>query len=256
MKKRSTILTVILSIIMPGLGHIYNGRRNSGILVALTFLIFYTFILSTGVFVTFNGMLVTTIIYFIAYIFVIVHSVILARKNSEYQLKSFNKLVIYFAAAIVFHVISYFIGTTAIFETSRLASESMNPTLQEGDYIMCLLDRPELTAGNRGQMIIFKSPYDDEVKLIKRAIAFGGETIEIRSDSIFIDGNLYQDQFSVTGNLSSQSIHENEVFVLGDNRINSEDSRHYGPIDVKKVIGRPLYIYWSSDFDRIGKTLE
>jgi signal peptidase I len=265
MKNRSAILSAIFSIIMPGLGHIYNGKRNSGILIALAFLIFYLFILSTGVFITFTGMIVTLTIYFAAFISVIIHSIILARKNSDYQLTNYNKPVIYILMVVLFHSLSYLIGFLSIVEANRLGSDSMNPTLQEGDFIICLVDKPALSADNRGQLITFTSPYDNETQWIKRAIAFEGETIEIISDSIFIDGVYYTDphpqfiefyNFQTINNLSPTVIPEGKVFVLGDNRNNSEDSRHFGSIDVDKVTGRPLYIYWSSDKNRIGNTLE
>lgn len=150
---------------------------------------------------------------------------------------------------------------TLTIEANRVASGSMSPTLEEGDYIISKMEFSGLEPVERGDLVLVISPTDKEVIFIQRLIAFPGETIEIIQDSIFINGDFYYDEFSFAGtnekypgseNFSMISVPDNRVFLLGDNRNNSYDSRYFGSVSMKDIVGQPLYIYWSKNKSRIG----
>jgi signal peptidase I len=102
---------------------------------------------------------------------------------------------------------------------------------------------------HRGDIVVFERPPnasndgDDIEDLIKRVIAVSGDTIEARDGVVFVndeqvDESSYLAASTVTDNLPRQSIPEGKVFVMGDNRTDSQDSRFFGPIDEETIVGR------------------
>jgi signal peptidase I len=102
---------------------------------------------------------------------------------------------------------------------------------------------------HRGDLVVFERPPDasngaeDEIKdLIKRVVAVGGDTLQGRDGQVYVNGERIDEPYLVDGtptdNLPSQEIPRGSVFVMGDNRTNSEDSRVFGPIDEDTIVGR------------------
>jgi signal peptidase I len=102
---------------------------------------------------------------------------------------------------------------------------------------------------HRGDVVVFERPpgtstgEDGEIKdLIKRVVAIGGDTIEGRQGDVYVNGEVIDEDYlepgTPTDNLPLMTIPEGHVFVMGDNRTNSEDSRIFGPIDEDVIVGR------------------
>ena len=127
----------------------------------------------------------------------------------------------------------------------------------------------------RGDIIVFKYPKDEKRDFIKRVIGIPGDLLEVRHQKVFINGEPYEDLHARHTETPSESsliprddfgpvlVPDGHLFMMGDNRENSQDSRYWGFLDVKKVRGKALIIYWSWNqleswvrFDRIGKILE
>ncbi|GAA0446283.1 signal peptidase I [Lentibacillus halophilus] len=133
-----------------------------------------------------------------------------------------------------------------IFATSVVDGESMEPTLEDGETILFnkmtyLFDEPE-----REDIVIIKKPLKNYVK---RIIAMPGETITVKNGGLYIDGNLYDqaflhsDQLTGTGRFGPIKIPENSYFVMGDNRMISKDSRNgLGLIQETEIIGKSEFI--------------
>ena len=106
---------------------------------------------------------------------------------------------------------------------------------------------------SRGEIVAFTSPIHPEDVLVKRVVAVGGDSIEIRNASVYLNGKKLNEPYAVFSsssaaaieNISSQIVPEGELFMLGDNRDNSQDSRFWGPVPATNVIGKPLWIFWS-----------
>jgi len=125
-----------------------------------------------------------------------------------------------------------------------------------------------LRAPRRGDVVVFANSSGGGVLNVKRVIAVEGDTVETDGpvcnlngapltepylNAVPVDGLLSQGEFRKFGPLR---VPAGKVFVLGDNRHRSWDSRHYGPIDIGTIKGRPIYIYWSTEYSRIGKSVE
>ncbi|MFQ5482950.1 MAG: signal peptidase I, partial [Nitrospinaceae bacterium] len=133
----------------------------------------------------------------------------------------------------------------------------------------------------RYDIIVFKYPRDESRDFIKRVIGLPGETIEVRRQEVFINGKKLDDPAAnhtippssapddPRHNLAPVRIPEGHVFVLGDNRENSQDSRYWGVLDIRKIRGKAQRIYWSWKakpemcwicgsvrWDRLGQALE
>lgn len=143
---------------------------------------------------------------------------------------------------------------TFLFQAFFIPSASMEPTLQIGDRV--LVNKLSYRFGDidRGDLVVFKRPDLDAESaavvrdLIKRVIALPGETIEARDGDIYIGGQRleepYLPQGTISENLPSQVIPAGTVWVMGDNRTNSRDSRVLGPVDIDTVHGRAFVRIW------------
>jgi len=117
---------------------------------------------------------------------------------------------------------------------------------------------------SRGEIVAFKSPENPKIPFIKRVIGLPGETLEIRDKRVyingtelkesykhFIDSNIYErdsgipNDYIVRDNFGPITIPPDSYFMMGDNRDNSNDSRYWGVVSGKNMIGKPLFIYWS-----------
>jgi len=157
---------------------------------------------------------------------------------------------------------------------------SMEPTLRIGDYFIADYRYFVDNQVQSGDVIIIKFPKDTTIKYVERCIALGGQTVVIKDKSIYVDGHPFQDTLNVqfidpviqsekhldpsiyppyAGNRDNYGpikVPVGHCFVLGDNRDNSYDSRYWGFVPSKYVLAKPLYIYWSDNMSRIGKTIE
>lgn len=130
-----------------------------------------------------------------------------------------------------------------------IPSPSMLPTLEIGDRVLVNKLSYRLHDVHRGDIVVFERPpgastgEDGEVKdLIKRVIAVEGDTIEARDGRVYVNGEQLEEDYlepgTPTNNLPLQTIPPDQVFVMGDNRTNSEDSRVFGTITEDDIVGR------------------
>jgi signal peptidase I len=169
-----------------------------------------------------------------------------------------------FAIAIL---LAIFIRTFVV-QAFKIPSGSMLPTLQIGDHLLVSkfiygVKVPftgatliPIKSPERGDVVVFKYPRDPSVDYIKRVVGLPGETLKIINKQVYINGNAITDSHahfsnsnilpgSPRDNLSPITIPEGKVFVMGDNRDNSHDSRFWGFVDKKDILGKAFIIYWS-----------
>jgi signal peptidase I len=144
-----------------------------------------------------------------------------------------------------------FVIKTFLLQAFYIPSLSMAPTLQINDRVLVNKLSYDLHEVNRGDLVVFESPPNEgsETKdLIKRVIALPGETVESRDGQILINGQIldepYLDRGVTTGAVDPVTVPADHLWVMGDNRANSRDSRFFGPIPEELVIGRAFVRVW------------
>jgi len=167
-------------------------------------------------------------------------------------------------------VVFVWLFTNHIAQAMIVPTESMVPTILVGDHFF--LDKvafaenypevlqkvlPERTI-RRGDLVAFWSPENPDLRLIKRVIALPGETYEIRNGDIHINGEKLNEPYAVHSvpgvnwraeNFASVTLPSDGFFMMGDNRDNSRDSRYFGAVNKKALIGKATFVYWSYESD-------
>jgi signal peptidase I len=207
--------------------------------------------------------------------------------------ESSRSSVIEYAESLLVTVLLALFGTTFIVQAFKIPSQSMEPTLLVGDYLLVnkfvfegrgswyekfLPYRPV----RRGDIIVFKFPYDDHSHYVKRVIGLPGDRLRIINQRVYINGQPLEEPYVVHNpfaadplvddfppasrylldsglrrewvarlfdyvDRSSLVVPPNRYFVMGDNRDNSRDSRYWGFVNRDAIVGRPILIYWSVD---------
>jgi len=140
-----------------------------------------------------------------------------------------------------------------LFQPFLVKGQSMEPNFHDGDYLIVDQISYRFREPERGEVIVFKYPNFPGQRFLKRIIGLAGEIIEIKNGEVKIyKGNqvLLLDEFDYlpkylkTSGDIKVSLAENEYFVLGDNRLVSADSRSWGPLQKKYVVGRVAFRLW------------
>ena len=257
-------LAVFLSVLLPGLGHIYLRKWIVGI---LSFLGLFVIVLILQL------MEIDTLLAIVIYqAFISIHAYITCQ---VYNVKPKQPLILFI---IVYICICFLNGILLpqlekrlVYTFFSLSGTSMNPTLAEGDGVIVNIITYSFNNPKPGDVISFYPPNNvsgKKVMVCKRIIAIEGETIELRNGNVYVDGQERNFSFQ-TGNDTYPGsspqldyfsendnpyltygidepyhIPEGYYFVLGDNHQNSEDSRWHGAIAREKIIGRVIKICW------------
>ena len=147
------------------------------------------------------------------------------------------------------------------FKAYRFPPKSMVPTLLPGERILVDRQYYEDHKPARGEIIVFDSPKDPKKTWLNRIIAVGKDVVKGEQRKVYLNGKLLEEPYvqhtrneitEVMDNFGPITVPENTLFVMGDNRDESLDSRHFGVVPVEKVKGKVAYIYWSKELGRIG----
>lgn len=135
-----------------------------------------------------------------------------------------------------------------------IPSQSMVPTIEVDDKVIVTNFSYWFNEPQRDDIIVFKYPLDTKKDYIKRCIGLPGETIEFRDNQLYVDGiqvdQPYLADSVVTEDFGPVLVPEGQYFMCGDNRSNSSDSRVWGFVEEKLIIGKAQCIYWP--LDRLG----
>lgn len=170
----------------------------------------------------------------------------------------------------------------------KIPSGAMKPTLLIGDHLIVNKRAYQNEKPLRGDIVVFKWPKDESKNFIKRVIGIEGDTVEIKRDVLYINGEriktedagkysderLFQTdkykeflgegkQYYILNDSNIDgldygpiTVPEDSIFVLGDNRDNSQDSRHWSFVSLNKIRGKALYLYWAKDKSRLGLQIQ
>jgi len=170
-----------------------------------------------------------------------------------------------YAEALIIAILLALVIRTFVVQAFKIPSGSMLPTLQIGDHILVSKFLHHLRPIQRGDIIVFKFPLDESRDFIKRVIALPGETLEIRDKQVWIDGKPLVEPYAVFSDGASGrpgerdrigpvTIPADRLFMMGDNRDHSMDSRYWGLLDIAKVRGKAFLVYFSVKSEEIPTT--
>ena len=201
-------------------------------------------------------------------------STTISTKNDQIQTKS--KLRENIEAIVVAVILALFIRTFIV-QAFKIPSGSMKETLQIGDHILVnkfiygiklpffQTNLVSITDPQRDDIVVFEFPEDKDKDFIKRVVGVAGDVVEVRNKKVWVNGVLQEASFIVnsdphffSGNVQPRdnfgpvTVPAHSLFVMGDNRDHSYDSRYWGFVDLKAIKGKAFIIYWSWDKDNFG----
>jgi signal peptidase I len=164
------------------------------------------------------------------------------------------------AGAIVGALLSFALGSRMFVRTYRTNSASMEPAVLKGEQ-MVMLRTKEI---RRGDLVVFHSPlHEQQAPFVHRAVAIGGDMIEIRDKMLHLNGTpvkephaRYDDDlpesYRAMRRFGPYQVPAAHIFVLGDNRDHANDSRYLGPIPMKLVRGKIIFVFGRNGFRSVN----
>ncbi len=146
------------------------------------------------------------------------------------------------SAGIIAFIIITFIGQVTV-----VKGASMEDTLFNRERLICNKIVYRVAEPKHGDIVIFKPPIDQNHNYIKRVIAVEGDKVKIVEGIVYLNGGRLEEDYITHHSLETMpeiTVPENSYFVLGDNRINSSDSRFWGFVPRKNIIGRASVVFW------------
>lgn len=278
---RKPWLAALLSLLLPGLGQMYNGQLKKGVwfyvtsglvgLLALLVILNWPLRVVAGLF----------LLQLVLKFWSIADAVFSARRLREhFRPSTYNQPLAYLGVFLIFGLQAGIFTSTAIrqrvVQAYAVPTPSMEPSLLPGDHVLVDMSAAVFA---RGDIVVFVVPTDEGKSaprdFIKRIVGLPGDEIEIRDKQLYVNGNPLQERYIIhaegammpaeTGprdRFGPARVPEGALFVLGDNRDRSFDSRFWGWVSAAKVHGKAARIYWSKDpvsrkvrWDRIGLEL-
>lgn len=139
-----------------------------------------------------------------------------------------------------------FLGVNAVTARIRVEGNSMEPSLHDGEFVVVNRLAYRLGAPERGDIVVFHPPFDPERRFIKRIIGLPGDMIQVLDGTVYVNGESLNEPYILASPLynGEWNVGADEVFVLGDNRNNSNDSQNWGAVSRDQVIGKAVVVYW------------
>jgi signal peptidase I len=152
-----------------------------------------------------------------------------------------------FLEALIPALIIVFVINAFVAQATRVEGDSMIPTLHNNERLIIEKISYRLHLPSRGDIIVIEPPQKGTEPLIKRVIRLPGETIAVHDGQVFINDSALSEPYLATktnGSMSALLVPEGYVFVMGDNRNASNDSRAFGPVPTQDIIDKAWLRYW------------
>jgi signal peptidase I len=138
---------------------------------------------------------------------------------------------------------------TFLYQPVRVEGTSMLPRLEDRDRLFINKFVYHMSAIERGDVVVFRYPRDQEKSYIKRVIALPGDTLRIDRGRVYVNGKLLHEpyvpsEYRDTRSLDETVIPADSYFMMGDHRSISSDSRDFGPVEHSLIYGKAVFVYW------------
>jgi len=302
--RRFAWLAVGLSILMPGVGHVYCGKLSQGLVYGLLYGVAIPVILGLLAYIGPASTALFGFLMIAATLGIVIaaaaDSYRLARRTKpDYESKVYNRPAIYVLLGLMIQgsCLGYTLHVrSSLFEAFRVPSASEFPTIVPNDRILVDKTAYQKADPEIGDTVLFRPPDRNwRIHYIKRIVALAGDTVAIRNGLLYINGqelprrkissgevqcgisdgsplvltgSIYEETngasaykiFSAPASdgtaqdFDEMTVPPHHCFVLGDNRCNSWDSRHFGTLPYAAIEGRADYLYWPADrWSRFGR---
>ena len=260
-KPRRPWLAFLVGLIFPGLGHLYAGDPlRAAIAAGIVFvaitpaLILVKALLSWSAAAVIAGLVASLVLWFA----IPFDGARLARHRRDRTLSAWNRVWVYLVYAVLAFVLwsvtSMWWREHLWFRTFRIPSAAMADTILLDDIVVADMRTSRLFPLRRGEIVIFEYPPEPEVSYIKRVVGLPGETLELRSSQLHVDGlpleeSYVNEDYREAENFGPVIVPEDHYFVLGDHRNRSSDSRVWGFLSRDHIQGKAYRIYWPGGED-------
>jgi signal peptidase I len=299
--RRSPWLAGLLSFILPGIGQVYCGKLVRGLVFGTLYGLAIPAALGLLAYVRPAPTVLFGLLACVVALGVVVAAVVDAyrlavRTRPDYERKAYNRLAVYLLLGLMIQGSSIGYGLhvrATLFEAFRVPAASMFPTIGRDDRILANKIAYRRADPQYGDIILFRPPTGGwRDTYIKRIVALGGDTVEIKDREVYVNGRKLPREFVGPGTvvaggagktvegrvyrernggaeytiflaeagspekseLTETTVAEHHCYVLGDNRRDSLDSRQFGPIPYAVIRGRADYLYWPArDWARFGR---
>lgn len=279
MRQRRPWLAVILSLVQPGVGHLYAGSLKRAA-IAFSGMLLLVFIIRMLLLGSIALLVAAAILALCAWFAITWDAARWAREAETGELRWFQRWYVYLAATLIaIFAIQPVLGPVynrwTRYQGFKIPSRAMENTVLVGDVLMADMWAYRSREPNRGELVVFRYPPEPERDFIKRCVAVPGDTVEIRDKVLYLNGENAEEDYvtfrdsrtilnaapaprsiRTRDNFGPFTVPSASIFVLGDNRDNSHDSRVWGVVSYDLLRGKALYVYWGETVDRIGIDLE
>lgn len=271
--KKSPGAAFAFSLFAPGFGYLYVLRPvRAALFVGAFFALTASFF--TGIagrtFASLCGLLAIAIP---LVIFSVIDAVMIADRP-HLRNRWYGRWYVVLALVVAYQLTALpLLQSVQVLKSFRIPTASMEPTIRVGERIVASMQRDPRRPFRRNDLIIISPPDALATVMIKRIVALPGDTIAIHDKVVLLNGQRSREPWAIhtdptlgdersdallraRDQLAPFVVPSGSLFVMGDNRDRSNDSRFVGPVPVSFVRGTPLYVYWSPDRSRIGRRLD
>lgn len=275
--QKSPIIAAVLSIILPGAGQVYNRQNRKALVWHMVFFLLPLVFILCRCLHSFWGLVFLFFLYIWLYLYNVGDAIHGALRPKKLEPSPWHKVLILVLVIIIAADVAIFASNrsknTIGLRAFRVITDSMAPTIQDGDYFIIDLNYYRKNQIRRGNIIAFlRASYNGP--LCKRVIGLPGDRIEGKGREVVVNGAAFPESYAQyigrkerlddfnqkhqASEFGPITVPEGQLFVMGDNRDNSFDSRDpdFGFVSIESVWAKPLYIYFSKNRSRIGKTIK
>ncbi len=262
----------LLTVLTPGLGHLYIGQPRRGLLFFVLVMIADTLLMFAmmGVLARFWMFAVSLVLLLGLWLFILIDATVRAYRMADYTPRPYNRWQVYAGVFVLAWLITAIPCLYAAYAQSqgqlgyfRAVAASMAPTVRNGEYLLADATFYRSRQPSRGEVAVYVHPKQSHLHNIRRIIAIEGDRVAVKGGRAIVNGMAVEEPYVDAGpaqaafaDMREARVPAGHVFVLGDNRASSIDSRDgaaHGMVPTANLVGRVTDIAFSNHLARMGR---